>query len=457
MVRKKPEKIRGEVFFLGFLFLFFHLLIFPQTIRVRDSLITKIDLGGVEYVSLPRLVRALKGNLWVADDKIVCLIPSDSGEREIVCTLNSDVVVADEKTYCLSSPVIKSGDFLLFPALALSQIFSVVQEEEKSILSINLSAKRETTFLFLEVDTSVYIKSQPLSHFAQEIVVGAKTNLEALPPKGIVREIKLDREKETRFVFYFKRPSVTEVKRVKNGFWLKFYPQPEKNAPLIVLDPGHGGKDPGAIGKLSTLEKNLNLDIAKRLKRKLEKSGYRVLLTREDDRFVPLTERTNFANRNNADLFISIHCNASRDNPRAIGFETYFLSEARTDLERAQALKENRSLLSEENPFLSSELGLILSDLAQQEFLKESEELACCIQDMADAYLGLQNRGVRQAGFYVLRGALMPAVLVECGFLSNKREEKLLRNEKTRERISEAIFRGIKRFLLTYEKKMSEK
>uniref|UniRef100_A0A7C3UPQ9 N-acetylmuramoyl-L-alanine amidase n=1 Tax=candidate division WOR-3 bacterium TaxID=2052148 RepID=A0A7C3UPQ9_UNCW3 len=444
-----------------FRLLFFPLLIFSQEISIGNERLNKLNLGDLEYVSLGKVIKALNGSLWRAGNRVVCVVP-DSGEtaeKEMVFTLDSSWALVGGEMVRLTSPVIEQEGSILFPVLSLKEVFPQIKEEIKEVISVTSSVKRDTAFYFFEISPPGNFYLRQLSSLSYEVIISARFLLSDLPAKGIVREIKIDRgDDETRFIFYFKKPGQAKGTKREEGILFKFFPtQPRERNLLIVLDPGHGGKDPGAVGKLGTREKDLNLAIAKKLAQRLERAGYRVLLTREKDEFVSLKERVDFANKNKADIFISIHNNASRENPRAVGFETYFLAEGRTDLERAQALKENEVLKLEENsnPFLNDELSLILSDLAQTEFLKESEELACAIQDAADAYLGLANRGVKQAGFYVLRGALMPAVLVEGGFLTNRREEKLLRQEKTQEKIAEAIFRGVKNFLLSYEKKIA--
>lgn len=448
----------GIFFLLGNLLFSF---LFSQAIKIGTETINKVHLGELEYISLPRLIKALNGNLWLVERKVICLFPEDSLRKEVVFTLDSNFVIIGEKMIKIVAPVIKYDEAILFPVLALREIFPEISlsEERKEILSVTSSQIKDTTYYFFEIPPPFDFSVRQLSPLAYEIILFAQLPGKILP-RGIAREIKQEElEERTRLIFYFKGSASASTFKKENGLLVKFYSYSFKRGKLlIVLDPGHGGKDPGAVGKLGTKEKDLNLDIAKRLARRLKQTGYRVLLTRETDEFVSLGGRVNFANKNKADIFISIHNNASRDNPRAIGFESYFLSEGKTDLERAQALKENEVLKIEgvDNSFLNDDLTLILSDLAQTEFLKESEKLASAIQDAADSYLGLANRGVKQTGFYVLRGALMPAILVECGFLSNRREEKLLRQEKMRERIAEAIFLGVRNFLATYEKKIAQ-
>lgn len=233
-----------------------------------------------------------------------------------------------------------------------------------------------------------------------------------------------------------------------------------KKIKLIVIDPGHGGKDPGAISRGGLKEKFCNLDIARRVKKKIEKRlGIKVVMTRNRDIFIPLSERTQIANRLHADLFISIH-NNSCNSSRLRGMETYFLSVARTSWARAVEARENAAIRYELPDTSLAHLrtvDLILHDLAQNEFLKESEDLAACIQEETAPLIRIPNRGLNQAGFYVLRGAFMPAVLVEGAFLSNPTEEVLLRKGSFRDKIAEGIYRGVKRFIRDYEKKFSDR
>lgn len=224
---------------------------------------------------------------------------------------------------------------------------------------------------------------------------------------------------------------------------------PERGFSLVVLDPGHGGRDTGAVGPAGTMEKDLTLAIAKRARAKLSKAGgVDVLLTRETDVFVPLAGRVALANARQADLFVSIHLNAA-PSPHATGTETYFLSAVASDeAARASAEFENRSLaLEETRPDPASPgLAFILGDLARSASIRESEEFAAALQDRfgaeAPSVRGV-NRGVKQAPFYVLVGAEMPAVLTEVGFVSNPQQEKALRSARVQEEIAEAVARSV--------------
>ena len=222
----------------------------------------------------------------------------------------------------------------------------------------------------------------------------------------------------------------------------------------IVIDAGHGGRDPGAIGKSKrTREKDIALHIAKLLRDEVKKrSNIKVVMTRDSDVLIPLGQRTKIANKAGGKLFISIHCNSST-NRRANGAYTYFLRPARTERAMQVALKENSVIKYEEHrqnyPDLTEE-NFILLAMAQAQFVKESEELATMILGSMSKKAGLRNRGVDQAGFYVLIGASMPAVLVETAFISNPREEEQLRSKSFQKKVASGICDAILEFKKRY-------
>ena len=216
----------------------------------------------------------------------------------------------------------------------------------------------------------------------------------------------------------------------------------------IVIDPGHGGKDYGARGYYKGVhEKNVVLQISKKLAHKVRKQlGCEVLLTRTTDKYLTLEERTAFANTKNADLFVSIHTNAIKDK-RAYGIETYFLNLATDDDAIRVAAFENAT--STKN---ISDLQTILTDLMQNAKINESSRLAGNVQDSLTSklkvhYKKVRNKGVKQAPFYVLLGAQMPAVLIETSFISNPRECKRLTNPRYQERLCDGIIKGIKGYI----------
>lgn len=220
----------------------------------------------------------------------------------------------------------------------------------------------------------------------------------------------------------------------------------------IVIDPGHGGKDPGCDIDGKVTEKDVTLDVAKKLKAQIEKEieGCKVLLTRDKDVFVPLDERTAFANVNNADLFISLHVNAHKQES-VYGLETYFLNMA-TD-ERAVMVAVRENAISEKH---YSDLQSIINDLMLNTKISESSKLAYKVQDgmMANikkTYRYRKDLGVKQAPFYVLIGAEMPAVLVEMGFSTNTYEKKRLLNVDYRALIADGITNGINTYIKSIE------
>lgn len=212
----------------------------------------------------------------------------------------------------------------------------------------------------------------------------------------------------------------------------------------IVIDPGHGGKDPGAIGQAGTQEKVITLAISRYVAEELKNRGFDVILTRETDEFIPLGKRTEFANKDSADLFVSIHCNASKDE-KSNGTQVFYLSPSRTDEARATALLENRSLLLEDSPIISDldELKYIVADMAQAKYQRESSICAYLVEKTISSLLNLTARGPEGAEFYVLYGAAMPAILVEVAFISNPDEERILLLPKNQQKIARAIVEGI--------------
>ncbi|MFA5143488.1 MAG: N-acetylmuramoyl-L-alanine amidase [Candidatus Omnitrophota bacterium] len=221
----------------------------------------------------------------------------------------------------------------------------------------------------------------------------------------------------------------------------------------IVLDPGHGGNDPGAIGRRShSKEKDLALLLARKLKELMENEGIKVIMTRNKDAFIPLTKRSEIANKSGADLFMSVHINASR--VRSLrGFECYYLSNATDDNARALEAFENSSLKMSNTASAerSRLLDKTLWDMALTENRLESAELAGAVCDSVDRSLAIGNRGVRTARFYVLKHTNIPAVLVEAGYVSNKYEELKLKDPEFLDRIAEAVADGILRYKREYE------
>jgi N-acetylmuramoyl-L-alanine amidase len=218
----------------------------------------------------------------------------------------------------------------------------------------------------------------------------------------------------------------------------------------VVIDPGHGGLETGAKGRFGNLEKDITLAISLKLKALIEKDmGFEVVLTRDRDVDVPTETRSAIANNHKAALFISVHANGSVQR-KAGGSETFFLSLNATDEEtRRLAYLENNSseLQNRVDPSADNDLMMILWDMAQNAYIKESSRLAELVQAELDAMLGTRNRGIKQAPFKVLTGVACPAILVEAAFISNPDEEQKLASDGFQTKVAEAIYRGLARYL----------
>jgi N-acetylmuramoyl-L-alanine amidase len=237
----------------------------------------------------------------------------------------------------------------------------------------------------------------------------------------------------------------------------------ERSAPvvdplrLIVLDAGHGGHDPGATGPSGVMEKDVVLDVTRRVGRLVEEGlGVKVALTRSTDVFVPLRDRTTFASRQRADLFVSIHANA---HPQAMseGVEVYFLSSEASDSQARQTAALENGVIQLESPASRQKSDLlksILWDLAQSEFQQESSMMAETVLDSMTRSLNLVPRGVKQAGFYVLGGAPMPAILIEIGFVTNRKEERRLASPEYREAVARAIYNGLAEYKRRWDQRV---
>ena len=230
---------------------------------------------------------------------------------------------------------------------------------------------------------------------------------------------------------------------------------------VVVIDAGHGGKDPGCHGHSKINEKDVALDIALKLGKIIEENlpDVRVIYTRKDDRFIELWQRAAIANRNKADLFISVHCNA-HTSTSLNGAESYVMGIHKTNGNLAVSRRENESLQLEANYQESGhysdfdpdspEAQIILS-LYQNSFLEHSIELASTLQDKVKAKGSLRDLGVNQAGFVVLWKTTMPSVLVETGFLTNAKDEAYLTSEKGKNESARNIFEAVRDFKVKFE------
>ena len=228
----------------------------------------------------------------------------------------------------------------------------------------------------------------------------------------------------------------------------------------VVIDAGHGGKDPGAIGVNGVEEKKINLSIALKLGVLIKNNlpGVKVYYTRDTDKFVELYKRGKIANEKNGNLFISIHCNSTKKKPTNLtGFEVYLLRPGRTREAIEIAEMENSVINYEDNPKRYQELtdeNFILVTMAHSSFMKYSEKFSEILSNEFDDDDNLKSAGVKQAGFYVLVGASMPSVLLECGYLSNRNDAVYLTSKKGQEETAESIYKAVKKFKEEYDNEL---
>ena len=493
---------------IPFLFIFLNLLILEDveasSVRVvnrvnnsTDEIKTLDNLRGV-YVSVKDVSRILsvkKPYINVDRLKMVLYL----GNNRLKISGNSSYILVDERVYQIPSFAIWDNNDIYVQAEAL---FNLIREttmpgigydsrrmvldidiKEFNITGIEINEKSNGTVLrlktrssFPEGNISSFFHENGWFYITIADALVDTTEIRRSDSRGVVRNITADQLKNTAQIafqiktkveshelYQAKDPSeivvslrtpmdnsIARIKEVKNRWKLD----------TIVLDAGHGGKDPGTMGPRGTKEKDIALDITKRVGLLLEKNTkLKVIYTREEDIFIPLWKRTKIANESNGKVFLSIHLNGS-PNKSAYGFETYLLRPGKTEDAIEVASRENEVIKFEErtdNKYkdLSGE-NLIMATMAQSIFMRESEELAAMIQEEMAKKIKSKNRGVKQAGFHVLIGASMPNILIEAGYLTNRNEEKNLRNAKYRQAIANCIYKAVVKFRYSREQYLTE-
>lgn len=216
----------------------------------------------------------------------------------------------------------------------------------------------------------------------------------------------------------------------------------------IVIDAGHGGKDPGALGHKGIKEKNVVLDIALRVKRVLEQHGFKVRMTRQSDVFLTLQQRTEIASRGSTDVFVSIHAN-SNPNRSVQGLEVYYAPDLSDDDKKEEQRRENLRLMAQHLEMKRSDSNLqkIVADMLYTYKQGQSHLLARKIAQSTSSFAEIKNRGIKEARFFVLRNTLIPAVLVETGYVTNSKEERLLTLKAHRQKLAHGIAHSILRYV----------
>lgn len=449
-----------------------------QVLRVKA-------IGGHDYLSLQEITAATKAKLERHPKGGYLLrFPSTS----LAFHLGQSQVLVREKTYPLSAPPRRIDGKVLVPvellSLALEEAYGpgrVVWDAEKQLIRVEERpySLRLLRFRSYPDHTRIVLEATKPLPFSlredeRELVLEIKGGLlsPSIKPQairdGLVRSIEPRQGPRgaSLSIGYEDGPGRARAFALKGPDRIvvdifKAAPSAPSQAPqgftTVVIDPGHGGKDTGAIGLQGLKEKDVVLDIALKLKRLLqERLNMKVILTRSEDIFIPLEERTAIANQAKADFFVSIHVNAALRS-RAVGFETYFWSKEASDADaKASAIRENLVLTTYEglSPGEQESLRALLWDLVQDRHIKDSAELAEILLDELDKILRVENRGVKHGPFFVLTGAAMPAVLIEVAFISNPFEERKLRDETYRRQVAEALYEGIAKFKARYERRM---
>lgn len=230
-------------------------------------------------------------------------------------------------------------------------------------------------------------------------------------------------------------------------------PLPGHRIRKIVIDPGHGGRDHGALSRRGNAEKELVLKVAKMIRDELRTQGIEVIMTRQTDVFVPLAARARIANKLGADFFVSIHANASTTRSLE-GFEVYYLSEATDDAALALERAENSSLGLDTAQWAGPDKALktIVWDLKEAENRKESVRIANYVADSVERSVVISKRRIKSAGFYVLKWTECPAVLVEMGYLTNREDEKMLRDPYYQRAMARAVAKGLMDYKAEFER-----
>ncbi|SUZ75119.1 uncharacterized protein METZ01_LOCUS27973 [marine metagenome] len=468
--------------------------------RVNNSMddITTLDRLRGTYVSTKDISRILaKRDPFINKDRGKMVLYIDN--HRIKISGNSSFILIDEQIYQMPMYAIGKQNDIFLPAESFFDILRRtvlpginydprrmvldIDMKEFTIMGVEISQKANGTIL--RIRTRNTFPEGNISSFFHEngwfylTVAGGlvdTTEIRRSDTRGVVQSVAADQLGQTaqlafqmrtkvqshelyqssdprEIVVSLRTPmggSMARIKQVKDRWKLD----------TVVLDAGHGGKDPGTIGRKGTKEKDIALDIVKRLGLLLEKNTkLKVIYTREEDIFIPIWKRPKIANESNGKVFVSVHLN-SNPNKTAYGFETYLLRPGMTEDAIEVASRENEVIKLEDrskNKYqdLSGE-NLIVATMAQSVFMKESEELAAIIQEEMGKKVKSRNRGVKQAGFHVLIGASMPNVLIEAGFLTNANEEKNLRNAKYRQNIADSIYKAIVKFRYSREQYLTE-
>ena len=448
------------------------------------------EFDGVQYISGLEFAETqnIRTIFYEDKEKLEFRFP----ESKVTISPHSSYIKVDDKIFHMYLPVIYDGKDFFIPAEPFMKILNntslpnaAIDSSEEYIVSTAPLYNINNVKIVNKVNGTI-IKIQTEKQFSESVISASITrggwlnmtiagalidsvSIVNSPVKYPVMRMRAIQSQESAQISFMLKSKVDdyEINTTPNEISITLRVATAENADrikdirskwlldTIVIDAGHGGKDPGAVGKSGLLEKTVTLDVAKKLGRLIEREmGVNVIYTREEDVFIPLWKRTKIANDSGGKVFISIHVNSSHSSRSAKGFETYLLRPGKTKDAIDVASRENGVIqLEEKNHDYkdSSNENMILATMAQSSFMKESEYLAAEVQKELDRVLSTPNRGVKQAGFHVLVGASMPNVLIELGFISNRDESKLLGRSSYRRKIARSIFNALVNFKDKYE------
>jgi N-acetylmuramoyl-L-alanine amidase len=462
-----------------------------------DTTIPFIRQWGYTYISVEDFAQAMHYGLYSNEEKKKCVLYI-AKDRITFTADNTFIKVNDEMVQVPLGAIWHEGEVwapltYFVPVLSKYSAMFLRFNESKQKLSVEANDINISGAQVLEKENGTLIRVNATQKFSEKDIVldirynhfhidvyGGKINPDrfaTIPGAGVIskvegiqlgetaslvfklkgkiisRDLVLDEDSNDFYVNLRTQESLTQEESDHDKIKKELEAQRKRwMIDTIVLDAGHGGKDPGAIGYRKSKEKDLVLPITLQLGKLINEHmpDVRVVYTRQKDVFIPLWKRTKIANDVDAKLFISVHCN-SNNSRRPSGFETYFLSSEKDEKAKGVVLKENSAVEFEDKNDQQRYEGLnfILATMLQSVNVKRSQFLATTIQSSLELKLkklGMSNRGVKQGPFWVLVGATMPNVLVESGYISNGHEEKLLKEKTTQRKIAEGVFAGIKKY-----------
>ncbi|MAQ43521.1 MAG: hypothetical protein CMG25_03445 [Candidatus Marinimicrobia bacterium] len=471
--------------------LFLCVFLLLSSLISQSNHIQIISIDNISYISLNEFIKTTNFKYKFFDDNNKAIIYHK--KNRIVLSGNSSFFLINDDVFHLYTNIIDNKNDFYIPVKSFIMhlkenhlLDNIYLDSSEELLIIDFPDYNISNYFLSERGNGFSITLNSSKTFDEDLIAlwitdnnwlslsipGAiidTSSIASIPLKSPIEEIKTVQMKNSAQISFLLNiiPDDFELSSYDNKMVISLYTAQELNAQKIkeekkkyiidtvVLDAGHGGKDPGAcVQSCSIQEKTITLAVTKKIGEELEKLGMKVIYTRQDDRFVPLNQRTHIANSNDGDLFISIHVNSISNSPRTKGFETYLLRIGKTDDAIKEVEKRENSVIDkyENSSLLYEKLSKINATIIQDANAKQSAHLANLIQQqLAISTNDKLNRGVKQAGFQVLWGVAMPNVLVELGFITNKDERKNLTSSKYQIKIAKSIVNAIMMYKQNYE------